>query len=295
MPEVSPLQAQLANEILDFAMHRVGPGGQLTEASCAERFAVSRTPVRGALRLLVARGALEPLARGYRVNAARALEAARADLPPCETDQLLHRLVDDYLDGAIASTVSENELGERYGATRGITRAALLRLAEQGVVVRARGHGWSFQDALSGEQADLESFRLRLLLEPAGLLEPTFKLDRPRLEAALRAQESVQAKARPPAERVLAANAEFHQTLADLSGNRFISQIYRMQSARRRLFEYRGYRDTDRMRAAFAEHIRIGRTLLAGDNAKASVLMREHLSTAMKRRLSRYKAGQTVG
>jgi GntR family transcriptional regulator of vanillate catabolism len=48
---------------------RLPPGTRLVEARVSERFGVSRTPVRPALRLLEAEGLLEPAgARGYRVK-----------------------------------------------------------------------------------------------------------------------------------------------------------------------------------------------------------------------------------
>jgi DNA-binding GntR family transcriptional regulator len=285
LPRATPLQVQLANAILDLAVASLESREPITEAQCAERLRVSRTPVRSALRLLAALGALQPQPRGYTVVSMAELQAARQALPRSGVEQLQRHLIDDYLDGVLRETVFENELVERYGASKGEVRAVLQRLAEQGVVARSRGHGWSFQGLLSGAQADLESYRLRLLIEPAGLVEPTFHLDRPRLEQVRAAHERLLNGADASAQELFELNASFHEALADMSGNRFFSQIIRQQSALRRLLEYRGYRDLARTRASLAEHLGMVDALLQGRQEEASTLMRTHLTSAIQRRL----------
>lgn len=283
-PSPTPLQVQLANAILDMATAAPDAAEPITEAMCAERLGVSRTPVRGALRLLASLGALQPQQRGYAIGTLATLQAARQALPRTGPEQLQRRLVDDYLDGVLRETVFESELADRYGASKGEVRAALQRLAEQGVVARSRGHGWSFQGLLSGAQADLESYRLRLLIEPAGMTEPTFQLDRPRLEQVRAAHERLLNGADASAQELFELNASFHEALADMSGNRFFSQIIRQQSALRRLLEYRGYRDLGRTRTSLGEHMGMIDALLQGRPDTASTLMRTHLTTAIQRR-----------
>jgi len=282
---VTPLQAQLANDILDMALNANDPEHLLTEADCVARLRVSRSPVRAALKHLVAHGALLVHPRGFGICSTAALQAARLALPRTGSEPLLRKLVDDYLDGVLRETMFENELIERYAASKGDVRAALQRLAEQGVVTRSRGHGWSFHGVLSGAQADLESYRLRLLLEPAGLLEPTFKLDRPRLEHVRSAHQRLIGGAEASATELFELNASFHEALADMSGNRFFSQIVRQQSALRRLLEYRVYRDNRRTRESLAEHLDMIDALLKGRPEDASAKMRAHLSAAIQRRL----------
>lgn len=285
-PRLTALQAQLARDILNAALTELPPGATLTEATCVERLGVSRTPVRGAIQYLVSVGALKPAQRGFKPAGVGTLKRALVTLEPPADRQLLRRLVDDYLDGTLADTVFENELTERYDAGKGEVRSALLTLAEQGVISRSRGHGWTFQHLLSGPQADLESYRLRLLIEPAGLLEPTFRLDRPRLEAVLDTHRRfLDGKGNRSPEHIFELNASFHETLADLSGNRFFSQIIKQQSALRRLLEYRGYRDQTRVVESFHEHMEMIEALLAAENDRASALMQNHLNTAMALRL----------
>src|SRR3546814_10123854 len=50
---------------------------------------------------------------------------------------------------------------------------------------RSPGHGWIFQPTLVDRTARRESYRFRLLIEPAALLEPGFQLD-PAWIAAMR-------------------------------------------------------------------------------------------------------------
>lgn len=52
-PKASPLQARLASKIVDLLRNGdFAPGHHITEEFLTEQFGVSRSPVRGALRLL---------------------------------------------------------------------------------------------------------------------------------------------------------------------------------------------------------------------------------------------------
>ncbi|MGH8269504.1 MAG: GntR family transcriptional regulator, partial [Steroidobacteraceae bacterium] len=63
----SRLQTELAGRILQLLKEQgAGPGHHLVEQDLCRQFGVSRTPVRGALKLLAAQGALQPRAhRGF--------------------------------------------------------------------------------------------------------------------------------------------------------------------------------------------------------------------------------------
>src|SRR3546814_4946512 len=66
-PRASRLQADLASRIVRMLKEQgAGPGHHLVELDLCRQFDVSRTPVRGALRLLADQGVVESRAnRGY--------------------------------------------------------------------------------------------------------------------------------------------------------------------------------------------------------------------------------------
>lgn len=288
-PPITPLQAAVARSIIEHALMQLDADDVLVESMLAKRFGVSRTPVRGALQYLEARKAILASHQGYRLADPKALRAELQRLPQRDADRIAQRIVNDYLDGSLGSDFPENEIIERYGSTRGEARGALQKLAAQGVVARAYGHGWSFQGLLRGPEAELESYRLRMLIEPAGLVEPTWKTNLAVLEKVREAHVRMMHRSDCLPEQIFELNARFHETLAEQSGNRFFAQIIRQQSALRRLMEYRGYQnDAQRVRHSFQEHIDIIDTLIAGRNEQARDLMLEHLRTGMKTRLAQY-------
>jgi DNA-binding GntR family transcriptional regulator len=288
-PAITALQAAVARSIIEHALMQLDSDELLVEGALAKRFGVSRTPVRGALHYLAARKVIEASTQGFKPGNAQALHAELEHLPQRDADRIVQKIVNDYLDGWMANDFSENELIERHGSTRGEVRSALQKLATQGVVARSRGHGWSFQGLLRGPQAELESYRLRMLIEPAGLLEPTRKTDLAALKKVREAHVRIMERDDARSEQIFEMNAQFHETLAEQSGNRFFAQIIRQQSALRRLMEYRGYqRDAQRVKASFREHLAIIDAVIAGRNEEASRLMLEHLRIGMSTRLAQY-------
>ena len=79
--------------------------------------------------------------------------------------------------GALGEEPSENELMRLYDLSRPAMQRILSRLSDLGLVERKPGHGWRFQPTTADEALRGESYRFRLLLEPAGLLEPSFRAD----------------------------------------------------------------------------------------------------------------------
>jgi len=180
-PKAAPsrLQRELSAGILELIQaQKLAPGTRLAEVALAERLQVSRTPVRAALKLLASRRLVRHgTSRGY-VVADTAPPAKAASKPvPAETDRLFVAIARDRRSGRLGVDVSERDLMQRYDATRPVVQRVLTRLAEVAAVQRKPGHGWRFQPIIADSQARAESYRYRILIEPAGLLEPGFRLD----------------------------------------------------------------------------------------------------------------------
>ncbi|MFP3700322.1 FCD domain-containing protein, partial [Burkholderia sp. SIMBA_013] len=103
--------------------------------------------------------------------------------------------------------------------------------------------GWQFAPSLENREALDESYRFRMTIECAGLLEPTFRLDRNALERMRAAHEALIQRddAGISAAEFFGLNAAFHEMLARCSGNRYILQAVQQQNQLRRLEEHAAF------------------------------------------------------
>ena len=283
----SRLQRELSAGIINLIRSEgLAPGTRLAEVALAERLQVSRTPVRAALKLL-ARSKLvhAGASRGYFV--AETTTAPRQAPPkpsPDETDRLFLAIARDRRAGRLPDEVSERDLMQRYDATRPIVQRVLTRLAEVAAVQRKPGHGWRFQPTLADTQARDESYRYRLLIEPAGLLEPGFQLDATwAAEIRQRHQDMLAMPWRDTASIALyEMNAAFHEGLAAASGNRYLLVAVQQQNRLRRFGNYDWTFGHERVIVNCREHLAILDQLEAGQNEAAAALLRRHLEGAQK-------------
>ncbi len=281
-PVTSSLQARLASQILIHARERgYGPGAWLSENALAQTFGVSRTPVRGALAVLSTRGLLNAVPRrGYVLKRA----VRDQDLEPyadfaSEDEKLVQRMAADRYSGALPDTVTETDLMRRYGVARGARARVLNRMVQDNVIERRSGHGWQFLPALDATQLHQDSYRFRLLIEPACVLEPTFRLDRAR---AQRLRDTHAALLEEGLEKLTSIqffelNAEFHEFVASCSHNRFLEQAVINQNRLRRFFSYIAVFEPERMRVSCSEHVAILDRLMAGEREHAATLLWRHL------------------
>jgi DNA-binding GntR family transcriptional regulator len=283
----SPLQHELSAGILDFIrMEKLEPGTRLAEVALAERLQVSRTPVRAALKLLARRGLVRPgERRGYFVSDGKAAAQELAKRPAVtDVDRLFLAIARDRRSGKLPVDVSERDLMQRYAATRPIVQRVLTRLSEVAAVQRKPGHGWRFLPTISDPQARAESYRYRMLIEPAALLEPTFRCDPAWIAEMRRHHEEMMAM--PWSDTASIAlyemNAAFHEGLAAASGNRYLLVAVQQQNRLRRFANYDWTFGYERVVVNCREHLAILAQIETGDNAKAAHLMRLHLEGAAK-------------
>lgn len=278
------------------AEEQMGEGTPLPERTLAERFKVSRTPIRDALLRLAEQGTIAVRQEGgYAVKtpltaqmlSAPAIEA-RSDRE--ENDYL--RIAEDLLSGQLPERVTENELMRRYGLKRAALATVLQRIINEGWIERLPGKGWHFLPVLSTGSAYLQGFRLRILLEPAAILEPGFELD----EAGLRrCREEQQALVDGAVEwatpsQLFDANSRLHEVIARCSGNLFIVDGLRRVNRLRRLMEYR--KDVDRSASALRckEHLTLIDLLLSNQREAAADFMRLHLRDAAREKAEKSKS-----
>lgn len=288
-PRASRLQADLAARIMRALKEQdAQPGHHLVELDLCRRFDVSRTPVRGALRLLAEQGLVEGRAnRGYVLR-----EPIRnvPDNDPVSADEeedreLFLAIACARNTGRIPDQCSQQELVRILDARLPTVVRVLRQLADLGLVERKPGNGWSFAPSIDSRGARDESYAFRLLVEPAGLIEPTFTLDRNWLERS-RAQHLAFARRRwrdTMAVELFALNADFHEQVARCSGNRYILDAVQRQNRLRSFLNVHWVKGGNRVSDTIAEHLEIMDRLDAGENGLASQLMREHLGGSRER------------
>ena len=292
------LQARLASRILEHARSRtLAPGEWLSENAFAQEFAVSRTPVRAALQLLAKHGLVASVPRrGYVLKRlVRDDDLELYDAGGSAEDRVAERMAQDRFGADLPAQVSESDLMRRYGVPRTVLARVLTRMAQDGIVERRDGQGWRFLQTLDSPQLHDESYRFRLLIEPAGLLEPSFAVDLPEAHRIRGAHEQMLDNNFRHVTSVafFDLNASFHEYLARCSGNRFLHQAVVQQNRLRRFHDYYWVYGVERMRQSCREHLGILAKVIADDREQAAALMRLHLLDASAVR-PRYKTAPST-
>ncbi|MBR0724974.1 GntR family transcriptional regulator [Bradyrhizobium manausense] len=279
----TPLISELAKQIAEhLRAENPQAGTRLVERKLAERFRVSRSPIRSALQLLHTQGMLGVAGSGGFIT----IDTPEASWPEQESipnnDEAMYlRIAQDRLDNLLPERVTENELQRRYDLTRGELARLLRRILSEGWIERLPGHGWAFLPMLTSIEAYKDSYRFRLTIEPAAILEPGFVLDRAPLEACRQQQQrlvdgeiwSVSSPA------LFDMNSKLHEAIIECSRNSFFIDGLKRVDRLRRLMEYRQSLDRRYAIIRCREHVELVDLLLADRRLDASKFMKQHLSS----------------
>src|SRR5690606_20719083 len=152
-----------------------------------------RSPVRRGFALLEELGlAVKEPNRGYFLTTdARSIDTRKLPLDVDTSEDFYLRVVDDVLAGEISTSFFEAELLRKYDVPRGQLLQVLIRLANEGMLERNPGQGWSINSFLHDSEAHIQSYRFRMAIEPAALLEPGYKVDTVAFAKARRIQQEL--------------------------------------------------------------------------------------------------------
>ncbi|MCR0982661.1 GntR family transcriptional regulator [Roseomonas populi] len=264
------------------------PGDRLLAQRLADRLGISRFPIGQAMRILAERGLLtaDP-GRGFSVATDGPCHAAsfRAERGGGDLASAYFRIAEDRLSGALPEHISEQAMRDRYGLGRGQLAQLLNRMAGEGWAERRPGYGWRFSAVLTTPAALEQSYRLRLAIEPASLLEPGYRLDgnllRQCREVELRMLDGEIETA--SADTLYERGVRFHEAIVGASGNPFFLDTLKRVNRIRRLLVYRSLADRSRYRQQAAEHLELLATLERGAQAEAAALLRAHLQGVMEK------------
>ncbi|PYE30248.1 DNA-binding GntR family transcriptional regulator [Rhizobium sp. PP-F2F-G38] len=280
------LHLECAKEILEnLAAGRNVAGDRVSDAALASRLGISRTPVRKALDLLLARGILRRPSskRGYTL-AQPVTPAILAKFRAVnEEHSLYHAILRDRVSKRLPETVSELGLADQFDVSRSTVRNVLAKLASEGIVLRLKGNGWQFRRAIDCYRAAQDSYEFRMIIECNALMADEFSMSADSIIALRTAHATLLSEKETDSATWFRINANFHQSLVDGAGNEFLSEAMRQQNALRRLNEYAEISTLldERAIQSCLEHLEILDAIEAKDVNLASTLLRRHLTAAL--------------
>ena len=274
------------------------PGARLAEQQIASLCNVSRTPVRAALRLLADRGVVHwEKDTGYTlaIDPAGTIEAA-ADLPSAEEDRLAESILRDRAARRLDDTVTASGLSRRYSTDRRTVLKSLRILESANWIEKAPGQSWLFRASHEGPEALAESYDYRLMLEPAALLAPGFRLDEAQATALRLAMEAQLASPEVSFDirEFQRLDLDFHGMVARGSSNRFVGQALADHLKLRRLPGALHGVNVFRLKQSTREHLAILDQLEARQFEAAADLMRLHLRLSRSQRPQAASRGAPV-
>jgi DNA-binding GntR family transcriptional regulator len=183
------------------------------------------------------------------------------------------------------SPLREATLANQLGVSRGPVREAFRSLEEKGLVRVEKNRG-VFVRSISQQEAD-DIFEVRVALEKliatrlAKLPDALISSGIPEL---LNKAEKLAARADFAGCHAL--NMQFHQRLAELSGNKTLLQTYEKLVNELSLFRQQSHAstpDASSLRKSVADHRKLFEALVDGDKRKALRVLKEHVEESRKR------------
>lgn len=279
-------QFLLAREVVAYVFEqKLDRGHHMLETALAHRFGVSRTLIRASLKRLADEKIVEPRRNQgfFLLKSWDQLDGRVIAVPPSVEEGLYRRIVRDRISGKIPERVTQIALVARYGADRGALLRVLQTMANEGIVTKNKGHGWTFLPTINTEASILNSYDFRRTLEPNGILLASFRVDPAALERLRAGHLALLTRSETASgAHLFDLDTEFHETIASFTRNSFFIQAIQQQNRLRRLMEYRGYENRRRIRVWVREHLAIIEALEAGKIGRASQLMTEHLDKAYR-------------
>ena len=170
----------------------------------------------------------------------------------------------------------EADLSTTFEMSRGAVRTALIRLEQDGLVVRERHRGARVR-RVSDDEA-VEILQARAVLEGLAVRQAAGRIDD---EGVARLQACV-ARQRGLLEQgdllgASEANADLHATLLELSGHATAARLIESLNAQTVRYQYRTILIPGRPAASVAEHAAIVDAVSTGDATEAEAAMRRHL------------------
>lgn len=284
-PKISALIPTLATRIVEMVRRENHPvGHRLTELALSEALNVSRSPVRKALKLLESQGVVTSVPRkGFQLAQAAAELGDMALATSASSDEDLYlRIANDRIHGELSEDIHESDLMGRYSAPRLQIQRVLHHMARESMVDRKPGRGWVFRPLLTNSDSHRESYRFRMIIEPAAILEPGYQPDLAELEKCRREQEELLQGGIEKCSHaeLFRAGVHLHETVVAGAHNRFLLDSLKTLNQMRRVVEYGTRLDRSRLHQQCREHLVLIDLLVKGERMEAAHFLRQHLNGA---------------
>ncbi|MDC5705854.1 GntR family transcriptional regulator [Vibrio europaeus] len=284
---ITKLQQDLFNKVVSkLKVEHAKVGDSLNESSLAQQFEVSRTPMRAVLTYMSALGIAKAVPyKGFVLQLdAQAIKSDDvSDKEESRQEKLYLRLLMDLFFGDIDAAFSEKELQERYNANRGEIQSVLRLLESDGILRRSPGYKWHLDGVLNTLERHTESYRCRLIFEPAGLLEPSWSLDRHALEECrVHHLKAIQDPDAVSASELFNLSAQFHERIAACSGNRFLLGNMQQHNRMRKATDLVSMHIQSSVTKSCQRRLDIIELVLAGDNQGASAKLTQLLENDIR-------------
>ena len=199
-----------------------------------------------------------------------------------QADRVYSELRDRLIRGRmpVGSRIVEQQLAAEFQTSRTPVREALRRLEGDGHLTRDPTGG--LKPRVPSVRTMRELYDVRLALEELVVRRAAASGTQGSLEALEQEWRALAAEIRPPGAPSEGAafvhrDEEFHQRLAEASGNEFAAGILGDLGDRIRVLRVHDFTSEDRIRATINEHLEILGAVLAGDADSAAGYMRSHI------------------
>lgn len=284
-------EQSLTSQILNLIKSdQMNAGEHLPAQALADRLRVSRSPVNDSLLFLAEKGVLtRERNRGYFLvePIGDSITVLAQSLGIEETDPVTatyFKIAEDRLKGVLPDEFSEALVKQRYGLTPAQLNDVMSRISQEGWAEKRPGYGWQFSSMLTTADSLLQSYRLRLALEPAALLEPGYRLEKHVIERCRAAEQHLLSGGieTDTADQLHQRGVRFHESLVEASGNPFFIDTVKRVNRVRRLLSYRSMQDRTRYKQHCKQHLNLLDLLEKGRNEEASASMHSHLSSTLR-------------
>lgn len=194
---------------------------------------------------------------------------------------------------SLGAKLTEAHLVKEFGISRTPIREALNRLAQEGLVTIKPYRG-AFVASLSEDEVR-ELFEVREALEGMAARMAAMRIEKQVLEElGRRLKKGIAASSRDVYARYSQADREFHEAVAQASGNRELIDLLGSLASRIQIIRRQTVRLSSRARRSFREHLKVIDALGRRNPDLAEARMRSHIR-AVKAELLTSLAGRGGG